>query len=94
MTSLPEDNLAAPPDERMRLADALDLSGVIQLSLIRALEKSAKANGYKIKEESHDGWYKFTGSIDTYLIAQAIELNVLEKQSHDRWYRRLLRWRR
>ena len=77
--------LSEPDAMRQHHLEIFDLSGCIQFALIHALGNSADANGYKFKTESrYDGFYKFKGSIDTYLISRAIERIVKEKMAFDR----------
>lgn len=67
---------ALPNKERKRNCEILSFQSVIQFALIHALLH--QANG-TCSEDRYDGFYKFRGSIDTRLIAEALAQAAREK---------------
>lgn len=71
----------APPDEDIDdWCGMFDLAGVLQFTLIHALEQSAAANGFRMKQDAEDGWYSYRGSIDTSFIAEALAYAAKRKE--------------
>ncbi len=66
------------PEKMDHLCDvfANDLQALIQFAMIEAMETSAKANKCKMEWEPYDGFIKYKGSFDTYLISESIAAAV------------------
>lgn len=93
-------DLEAVQAKAKHLADVFDdLESVIQMALIEALEDTAEAQnrhpnvgkkGYQrasFKQEEHDGFYTYKGSIDTTLVAEYLYIAVAEKIRREREFK-------